>query len=106
MRKPSSFTGASRARSCEGKQAFQNAGHAKRIMMRVLAAGKVYGEPRLYHWRFCGLWHWSGGSGQAARYARVVNAIDRALTLDRARAERAAPRTPASVNAAQTQGEM
>ena len=100
------YKGASRARSCESKQGFQNAGHAKRVMKRAMAAGKVYGSPSIYRCRFCGLWHWSGGSGQAARYARVVNAIDRALTLDRARAERAAPRTPASVNAAQTQGEM
>lgn len=86
MPRPTNYKGASRARSCEGKQSFQNAGHAKRVMMQVVTAGKVYGEPRIYHCRFCGLWHWSGGSGPAARYARVVNAIDRALAKDRARA--------------------
>lgn len=86
--------GASRARSCESKQGFQNAGHAKRVMKRAMAAGKVYGSPSIYRCRFCGLWHWSGGSGSTTRYARVVDAIDRALSKDRALSDLLAPPPP------------
>lgn len=80
-RKHGTFKGASRARSCESKRAFKSAGAARANMKTMTEKGRVFGLARVYPCRFCGMWHW-GHIGGSDRYARVVNAIDRALARD------------------------
>lgn len=82
MGAPGNFRGSSRARSCEGKRRFENAGHAKRVMRKVKADGCGIGETRIYKCRFCGKWHWGHAGDGTDRSARVIRAIDRALDRD------------------------
>lgn len=45
------------AGSCQGKQSAPNAGEAKRLMRRIISAGKAHGPMSVYKCRFCGQWH-------------------------------------------------
>ncbi len=82
QRKHGNFKGATRARSCESKLTFRTAGLARKNRNKMLNSGRVTGSTRVYPCRFCGLWHWGHNGGPTDRYARVVNAIDRALARD------------------------
>lgn len=78
-----------RARSCESKRAFRSAWHARRAMKEMIEKQKVIGDARIYPCRYCGRWHWGRFGGAQDRSARIINAIDRALSKDRHKTEAA-----------------
>ncbi|AZB63896.1 hypothetical protein EBL87_09155 [Cereibacter sphaeroides] len=81
---PTTFRGASRARSCESKRSHQTSGDARAAMKAMIRAGRVIGEARVYHCRFCGLWHWGVVDGShERRRVQTIAAIEKAVARDR-----------------------
>lgn len=76
-------------KTCDGKRIHTKAGSARHKMRRMQAAGKASPDAHVYPCDKCKGWHW-GHPGGGRRAARTIGAVERAMSEDEAKRDRAA----------------
>ncbi len=78
--------GATRARSCEGKQKFDTPGLAAKVMRKVIKKRQITAACNVYACTICGGWHWGSSRGSHdARTSETIRAIEKAVASDTAK---------------------